>query len=263
VTLLVIDIGNTNTVIGIYRNKTLVESWRLISSHTRTVDEFWIMEKLLCNDAGINTGDIKGVIISSVVPELTKSFVKMSQKYLSVEPVIVGDSLNLGLKLLIREPKQLGADRICNAVAARKMYTTPLIVVDLGTATTFDVLDKKGDYIGGAISPGLLTGSLELIKKASQLHEIDLTYPENIIGKTTKEHLQSGIFVGHIAMIEGLVNRIKKEFAETPVMVIATGGYCQELQKHTPDIDVANPNLTLEGLYLIYEMNRSWIVNKP
>ncbi len=233
-----------------------------MSSHARTVDEFWIVAKLLCNDAGINTGDIKGVIIGSVVPDLTNSFIKMSQKYLSVEPVIVEHSLNLGLKFLVREPKQLGADRICNAVAAKKMYTTPLIVVDLGTATTFDVLDKKGDYIGGAISPGLLTGSLELIRKASQLHQIDLTYPDNIIGKTTKEHLQSGIFVGHIAMIEGLVSRIKKEFANDPVMVIATGGYSQELKKHTPNIDVANPNLTLEGLYLIYEMNRNWITSK-
>ena len=253
--ILVIDIGNTNTVIGIYQEERLLESWRIVSSHARTSDEYWMVGKMLCDDAGINTADIKGIIIGSVVPELATSFVKMSRKYFSLEPVVVGYQLNLGMKLLVREPKQVGADRICNVVAGKRLYTFPLIIVDLGTATTFDVINKNGDYIGGAISPGLITGSFELIHKASQLHEIDLSYPEKIIGKTTKEHLQSGIFAGHIAMIEGIIDRIKSELSDESVKVIATGGYCEEVAKHTDRIDIANLDLTLVGLRLIYDLN--------
>jgi len=254
--LLVIDIGNTNTVVGIYREEELLASWRLVSSHTRTADEYWIMVKELCNSADIPTEKINGIAISSVVPALTSSFTKMSRVHFTLEPVVVGCQLNLGLQLKVREPKQIGADRLCNIVAARHYYQCPLIVVDLGTATTFDVLDKDGDYIGGAISPGLITGSLELIRRAAQLHDIDLQYPENIIGKTTREHMQSGIFVGHIAMIEGLVARIKTELAEQEVYVVATGGYSEEIAGHTDSVAICNRNLTLDGLRLIYALNQ-------
>jgi type III pantothenate kinase len=253
--LVVIDIGNTNTVIGIYKERQLLGSWRLVSSHDRTADEYWIVVKLLCNDNKLDTGNIRGIVIGSVVPDLTAAFMKMAQKYLSLNPVVVNYQLDLGLKLLVREPKQLGADRLCNIVAANQLYRFPLIVVDLGTATTFDVLDDAGNYIGGAISPGLVTGSQELIRKAAQLHEIELNYPEHIIGKTTQEHLKSGLFVGHIAMIEGLVERIKQECSKWQMKVIATGGYSEEIARHTRVIDVANSNLTLEGLRLIFERN--------
>ncbi len=255
--LVVIDIGNTNTVIGIYKGIQLLGSWRLVSSHTRTADEYWIIVKLLCSDNELDTAEISGVIISSVVPDLTKAFLKMSQNYLSLDPVIVNYQLDLGLKLLVREPKQLGADRLCNIVAANQFYQFPLIVVDLGTATTFDVLDDAGNYIGGAISPGLLTSSLELIRKAAQLHEIELDYPDHIIGKTTQEHLRSGLFVGHIAMIEGIVDRIKQECSPWHMQVIATGGYSEEIAHHTRIIDVAHLDLTLMGLRLIFERNRT------
>jgi len=254
--LLVIDIGNTNTVVGIYRDEQLLESWRLVSSHTRTVDEYWIMVKQLCNSVDIPTERISNIAISSVVPELTNSFTKMSRIHFGHEPLVVSSNLNLGMNLLVREPKQIGADRLCNVVAAKQYYQCPLIVVDLGTATTFDVLNGEGDYTGGAISPGLVTGSLELIRRAAQLHEIDLQYPENIIGKTTKEHMQSGIFVGHIAMIEGIVGRIKSELEENNVFVIATGGYSEEIAKHTENVDVFNKYLTLDGLQLIFNLNR-------
>ncbi|MBN2600644.1 MAG: type III pantothenate kinase [Candidatus Marinimicrobia bacterium] len=254
--LLVIDIGNTNTVVGIYRDKQLLESWRLVSSHTRTVDEYWIMVKQLCNSVNIPTENISDIAISSVVPELTNSFIKMSRIYFGRDPLVVNSSLNLGMNLLVREPKQIGADRLCNVVAAKQYYQCPLIVVDLGTATTFDVLNAAGDYTGGAISPGLVTGSLELIRRAAQLHEIDLQYPDHIIGKTTKEHMQSGIFVGHIAMIEGIVKRIKGELGQKDVFVIATGGLSEDIAKNTKDVNDFNKHLTLTGLRIIFNLNR-------
>ena len=254
--LLVIDIGNTNTVVGIFRDRKLRQSWRLVSSHTRTVDEYWIMVKLLCVSADVKIQDVKGIIISSVVPELTTSFIKMCQVHFSIHPMVVNYEQKLGVQLLVREPKQIGADRICNVVAAKQKYPLPLIVIDLGTATTFDVINSDGNYIGGSIAPGLVTGALELVRRASQLHEIDPVYPKHIIGKTTKEHLQGGIFVGHIAMIEGMVHRIKKELGKDPIHVVATGGLSEELAEHTAAINSINMNLTLEGLEIIYNLNK-------
>ena len=254
--LLVIDIGNTNTVVGIYCDKQQVASWRLVSSHTRTADEYWIMVKQLCQSSGVAMEKINGIAISSVVPELTKSFTQMSRTHFNIDPLIVNSELRFNLQLKVREPKQIGADRLCNIVAAKEQYNSPLIVVDLGTATTFDVLNSDGDYIGGAISPGMVTGGLELIRKAAQLHDIDLQYPNTIIGKTTREHLQSGIFVGHIAMIEGIVNRIKTELKDMDTTVIATGGYSDEISRNTESIDTFNKNLTLEGLCEMYMLNK-------
>lgn len=254
--LLAIDIGNTNTVIGIFKEDQLIANWRLISSHARTADEYWILVSQLCSSAEIKSKDISGIAISSVVPDLTGSFAKMSRVHLNMDPLIVSYGINLNMNVDVREPKQLGADRLCNVVAAKVKYQCPLIVVDLGTATTFDVLNEAGDYIGGAISPGLLTGSLELIRRAAQLHDIALVYPRNIIGKTTREHMQSGIFVGHIAMIEGIVKRIKDELGNSSVTVIATGGYSDEISRHTDSIDIFDKDLTLFGLYQIYQLNR-------
>lgn len=254
--LLAIDIGNTNTVFGIFDRDNLVESWRLVSSHTRTMDEYWVMVKLLCQDAGIETNDLRGVIISSVVPELTSCFIYMSKNYLSLVPIVVNYSLNLGLKLLVKKPEEVGADRICNAVAGKKHYSLPLVVVDFGTATTFDVLNANGDYIGGVIAPGLETSSRELVKRAARLYKIELKYPEKIIGKSTVEHMQSGIVVGHIAMIEGIISRIRDELGSNKLYVIATGGMSEELSQHTSAVNESNPNLTLEGLRLIYDRNK-------
>ncbi len=254
--LLVIDIGNTNTVIGIYWGDRLVASWRLVSSHTRTADEYWILVRQLSISADIPTERIDGIAISSVVPELTDSFTRMSRDHFQLEPLIVSSDLELGIALKVREPKQIGADRLCNIVAAKELFDCPLIVVDLGTATTFDVVNRSGDYVGGAISPGLVTGSLELIRKAAQLHDIDLRYPARMIGKTTKEHMQSGIFIGHIAMIEGIVDRMRSELGEENLQVITTGGYAEEIARHTDRVNRFDKNLTLTGLRLIYKMNR-------
>lgn len=254
--LLVIDIGNTNTVLGLYKGEKLLGSWRLVSSHTRTPDEYYIALKLFCEDAGVPIAKIEGIAISSVVPDLTISFRRMIQRYFALEPLVVSAALDLGLQLLVDNPQEVGADRLCDVVAARQRYAPPLIVVDLGTATTFEVLNAGGDYIGGAIAPGMITGAGELFHKAAQLYKIELQAPTRVIGKNTREHLQSGIFLGHVAMIEGLVARFKSELGVFELPVIATGGFCEEIARYSQVITVAIPDLTLDGIRLIYEHNR-------
>ncbi len=253
--LLAIDIGNTNTVAGIFKAQKLIEDWRLVSSHTRTSDEYWIIVKQLCQDAGIDTKELKGVAISSVVPELTDNFGAMVKKYLKLSSLVVNHQLCLGLKLLVKEPETMGADRLCNIVAARHQYPYPAIVIDLGTATTFEVLNTAGNYIGGAIAPGLYTASYELTRRAAQLYKISLEYPSKVIGTTTREHLQSGIVIGHLSMLEGMISKIKQEL-EIPVeSVITTGGLASEMATYSPLIDRADPDLTLKGLAIIYANN--------
>lgn len=254
--LLVIDIGNTNTVLGLYQGPRLLVSWRLVSSHTRTPDEYYIAIKLFCENAGVSIGEIKAIAISSVVPDLTNSFERMIRRYFEFEPLVVSADLDLGLNLLVDNPREVGADRLCDIVAARQRYTPPLIVVDLGTATTFEILDAAGDYIGGAIAPGMITGAGELFHKAAQLYKIELQPPTHVIGKNTREHLQSGIFLGHIAMIEGMVQRFQTELGNYDLPVIATGGFCEEIAHHSRVITAAIPDLTLDGIRLIFERNR-------
>jgi len=253
--ILAIDIGNTHTVVAIFRSQRLVESWRLSSTLTHTADEDWIAVKLLCQDAGLDTAGIEGVVIGSVVPDRTAGFCQMAERYLQCKPLVVSYDLDLGLRLLIDEPAQLGADRICNAVAGRALFSLPQVIVDLGTATTFDVLDANGDYIGGAIAPGMITGSQELTRRAAQLYKIPLRFPARLVGKNTVEHMQSGIFGGHIAMIEGLCDRMRRELNWDHMHVIATGGLSGEIARHSILISASNVNLTIEGLRLIYERN--------
>lgn len=251
--LLAIDIGNTNTVLGIYKDDGLILSRRLVSSHSKTVDEYWVTVKLLCEDAGLDPRDLKATIIGSVVPILTRNFAGMARKYLDLEPLIVSHKLDLGLKLEVSKPETLGADRICNIVAARQKHDPPLVVVDFGTATTFEVLNESGNYIGGSISPGLEAGLDELIKKAAQLHTVDMQFPERIIGDTTKEQMQSGIFGGHVYMVKGMLGQIAKELGKKSVTTIVTGGLSQEFANI---IDVIpEENLTLQGLKILYTRN--------
>ncbi|MCF7885125.1 MAG: type III pantothenate kinase [Candidatus Marinimicrobia bacterium] len=252
--LLAIDIGNTNTVLGIFKDEKLLLSRRLVSSHSKTVDEYWVTVKLLCEDANINPADLKATIIGSVVPILTQNFAGMARKYLSMTPLIVDHKLNLNLNLKVTKPETLGADRICNMVAAKKMYGYPIIVIDFGTATTFEVLDTNGDYMGGAISPGLEAGLNELIKKAAQLHTVDMKFPKNIIGDTTKEQLQSGIFGGHVYMVQGILKKIEHELGGDKIQTLVTGGLSKEFAEIlnlTPE-----ENLTLYGLKILYNMNK-------
>lgn len=253
--ILVADIGNTNITFGVYEKKDLLRFWRLNTSPSRTCDEYWLDLKLLCDDSQFNLHEISALVICSVVPDMTQIFAEMTVKYLDIQPMLVTSSLNLGLKLLVDEPLQVGADRLANMVAGKESAPLPQIIVDVGTATTFDVLNSDGDYIGGAIAPGMITAATDLMKKAAQLYRIEIRQPEHVIGKNTREHMQSGIFIGHIAMIEGMIERIKKEISCASPYVIITGGFCDEIARHTNMIDRSDRLLTLNGIRLIYERN--------
>jgi type III pantothenate kinase len=253
---LAIDIGNTDSVIGLFKKENLVSSWRIVSAHTRAVDEYWILTKLFCDNAGHDITAIKGVIIGSVVPNLTHSFQQMVKKYLGVKVIIVNHHLDLGFELKVDIPASVGADRICNVAYARENFPKPAIIIDLGTATTFDVIDENGDYIGGAIAPGIYTGSTELARKAAKLSRIELKMPQHFIGKNTEDQMQTGIFTGHIAMIEGLINRMEKEYHHK-FTVIATGGLCHEIAKNCSLIQKADKDLTLKGLKILFNRNHS------
>jgi len=253
--LLVADIGNTNITLGLFDGECLLGEYRINSHPIRTANYYGQKVGPFLRKSEIESKDITGIVIGSVVPKLTEPFVQMARNVFFCEPLIVTCDITLGLKLMVDNPSEVGADRICNAVAARAYYPKPAIVVDLGTATTFDILDAKGNYIGGAIAPGLITAATDLFRKAARLHRIDFEFPPYVIGKNTTAHLQSGILVGHLAMIEGMVQRIAAELKLPQIFVAATGGLSEVVAKHSPLINVTNPRLTLDGLRLIYGMN--------
>jgi type III pantothenate kinase len=251
--LLAIDIGNTHTVIGIYDGEELKGHFRVASNHALTVDECGILVKQLFQ----GYRKIKDVIICSVVPPLTPIYEEMSKKLFGVFPVVVNSDLCLGIKISYDDPRTVGADRIANAVAAYEIYGGPIIVVDFGTATTFDVISESGEYLGGAIAPGIETSSLNLFQKASQLFKVSLEKPKKAIGRNTEESLRSGIIFGAVGQIDEIVKRIKKELSENSqsqkkVRVIATGGLADLIAKESKTIQEMNPTLTLEGLRRIY-----------
>jgi len=251
--LLAIDIGNTHTVLGIYDGKKLKGYFRVASNHALTVDECGILVKQLFKEYN----KIKGVIICSVVPPLTPVYEEMSQKFIEVDPITVDSDLPLGIKVLYDDPKAVGADRIANAVAAYEIYGGPAIVVDLGTATTFDVISEKGEYLGGAIAPGIETSSLNLFQRASQLFKVSLKKPKKAIGTNTEESLRSGIIFGAVGQVDEIVKRIKGELrnrrlSKKEPKVIATGGLANLVANESKTIDEVNPALTLEGLKRIY-----------
>jgi len=246
--LLAIDIGNTNTVVGIFEGKKLTDFFRLSTRHSLTVDECGLLaDQLLCG----RKKKIKGIVICSVVPFLTPVYREMSQKHLKIEPVIVGPQLPLGMKILYDDPAQVGADRLANAVAAYQIYGGPVIVVDLGTAITFDVVSERGEYLGGAISPGLESSMNSLLHRAAQLSKIDFRKPKDVIGKSTEESLRSGFFYGTLGQIDELVKRISRKIRGR-VKVIATGGLAELIASESKTIGKIDLTLTLKGLNIIY-----------
>ena len=252
-----IDVGNTNTVLGIFKNNKVIFSLRIATSHIRTVDEYWLVTKLFCDNNSMDVSQLEGVIIGSVVPDVTSNFKKMVQNYLDVDIITVNSNINLGFELKVDIPTSVGADRICNIASVRENYKNPVIVIDLGTATTFDLMDENGDYVGGAIAPGIYTGSYELTRKAAQLSKIELKKPQTYIGKTTRDHLRIGIFTGHIAMIEGIVRRMIDEYqGNKQFNIIATGGLSMEIAENCDIIDLADVGLTLDGLRILYNRNK-------
>ncbi len=253
--LLAIDIGNTNIVIGVFKDDRLLSHWRLSSSITRTEDESFLVVKLLFDQISISPRDINGVVISSVVPNFTNIYRLLSIKYFNTKPIIISSDLKLGIKIKYDNPRMVGADRLCNAVAAFKKYGGPSIIVDFGTATTFDVISKKGEYLGGVIAPGIETAGGELHRRAAQLPKIELKFPKHIIGKNTSESMQSGILYGALDAMEGIIKRIEKELG-TKAKLIVTGGYSKIICMESKLKLHCEPSLVLEGAKLIYDMNK-------
>lgn len=252
--ILVVDVGNTNIVLGVYREKTLLHHWRVSTNREATYDEYGMMFTNLLFHAKITVEQIEGVIISSVVPPLMFALENCCLKYLKKKPLVVGPGIKTGLNIRIENPREVGADRIVNAVAGIELYGPPLIIVDFGTATTYDYIDEAGQYTGGAISPGIVISTEALYQKAARLPRIELVKPKSAIGKNTVAAMQSGIIFGYAGQVDGIVNRIKAEFS-SKAKVIATGGLAELIADETTTIDIVNPLLTLQGLQMIYERN--------
>jgi len=253
---LVIDIGNTNVVFGIYDGKRLVESFRTTTRKELTDDEAGLAMTAFLERYSINLDQIKKIVIGSVVPQLTRCYEKASQQYFKNQPiVIISHKLNLPVTFEFDQPHQIGADRIANAVAGYLAYGGPVIIVDFGTATTFDVINDNGAYIGGIIIPGPMTSMADLAKKASRLFEVNFEKPENVVGKTTSEALKSGLFHGTMGQIDHIVKLIIEESNFKNYKVIATGGLSTGIEEHSHYITETSPNLTLDGLRIIGEGN--------
>ena len=250
--LLVVDVGNTETVIGIYEQDKLKIHWSLSSRVPRTSDESWILLQMWCEAHNIVFSDIQGFVISSVVPSLTAVYHDVSREQFGLEPLIITADTDTGLTILYDTPRTVGADRICNAVAGYIMVGGPLIVVDFGTATTFDVVSEEGAYIGGSIALGLKGASVELHRVAAKLPRVDLVFPDSVVGRTTEESLQSGIMWGTLTLVDGMIDRIAREMDWDTVQVIATGGMAASVVEKSERIERVEPFLTLEGMRLIF-----------
>jgi type III pantothenate kinase len=254
--LLAIDVGNTNIHFGLHDGEDWCCTWRARTIQEKMSDEYAVLLRSFFAERGYDTGEVSAVVLASVVPDLTETFVEVCERHLSLPPLNIDAKTDAGFKILLDDPHELGPDRLVNAAAVRAGYSSPAIVVDLGTATTFDVLNADGDYIGGAIAPGIGLTHDALVSRAARLHKIDLKPPPSAIGHNTIHAMQSGIFLGYVAMVEGLVKRIKAELASPHVTVIATGGLAPTIAQHTSAIQELAPNLTLEGMRIIWERNR-------
>lgn len=254
--LLVIDVGNSNTVLGIYDGHELKKDWRVGTDKYRTVDEYAMLINDLFSLSGLAFTDLSAVIISSVVPPMLNTIEGLCRQYFQLTPFVVGPGMKTGMPIQYDNPREVGADRIVNAVAAYDKTRCALIIVDFGTATTFDVISAEGTYQGGAIAPGVGISADALFDRASKLPRVEFSRPAHIIAKNTIHSMQAGIFFGYVGLVEGIVSRMKKELNQTP-KVIATGGLAAPIAEATDCIDQVEPFLTLEGLRLLYERNRS------
>ncbi|MBS3901638.1 MAG: type III pantothenate kinase [Dethiobacter sp.] len=253
--LLAVDVGNTNIVLGVYQGRELKVSWRISTNREQTGDEYGIIFKNLFAQAGIDDSQLSGMIVSSVVPPLMFSLEEMAKRYFRFDPLVVGPGMKTGLNIKIDNPREVGADRIVNAVAGIELYGGPLIIVDFGTATTFDAISRNGEYLGGAIAPGISISTEALFQRAAKLPRVELIKPKRVIGRDTISSMQSGIIYGFIGQVDGVVKRMTQEFPEKP-KVVATGGLAALLVADSETLEIVNPLLTLEGLLIIYERNK-------
>ncbi len=253
--LLAIDIGNTNIKVGVFDGDELKATWNLATGIHRTADEYGGVLLNLMGQKEVSPSEITGVALCSVVPPLLPAFVELCKEYLDRKPLVVEAGVKTGMRIRLDNPREVGSDRVVDAVAAQYLYGKPLIIVDLGTATTFSVVSQEGDYLGGAIAPGIVISTETLYTRTAALPRIRLSRPEQAIGKNTVTAMQSGIVFGHVGLIEGMIRRMEQELGGK-AKVIATGGQAYFLAQEIPTIEIVNPDLTLIGLRLIYEMNK-------
>jgi type III pantothenate kinase len=253
--LLVFDIGNSNIVAGVFADDQLIADWRLATDRQKTADEYGVLIQNLFYFKKIDTAQVKAAVISSVVPPLTHLFEEVMAKYFKVTALVVGPGMKTGLSIKYENPREVGADRVVNAVAGIQLYGPPLIIVDFGTATTFCAISESGDWLGGAIAPGLGIASEALFQRTAKLPRVEITKPKTAIGKNTVNSIQSGLYFGYIGLVENLITRLKAEMGCNP-KVIATGGFAQLIAAESKLIDKINPDLTLEGLRYLYDCNK-------
>jgi len=253
--LFVIDIGNTQTVLGVFDEDDLVRHWRISTDIHKVADEYGVLLTTLLRTGGLSADDITGVCLSSVVPPLTDTLRSTIDRFFHADPVVVGPGIKTGLSILYDNPREVGADRIVNAVAAYEIYGGPLVIVDFGTATTFCAVSERGEYLGGVIVPGLGIAAEALASRTAKLPQVELLCPANVIGKDTVSSIQSGLIYGYADLVDGIVRRVKQEIGGKP-KVIGAGGMVGVIGDVVTGIDHFEPNLTLKGLKLIYDKNR-------
>jgi len=253
--LLTIDIGNTNLTLGLFEGDRLGAHWRLSTDHERMPDEFGIQFLGLLQHGGCSVAQLEGVCLASVVPPLTSRIIEACKAYLGKQPLVVDSTIKTGIEICYDNPLSVGADRIVDAVAVKALYGGPACIVDFGTATTFDAISAEGNYLGGAIAPGIGIAAEALTRRTAQLPRINIERPPSVIGKNTIHAMQSGLLFGYVALVEGMIARFRKELGDE-MKTIATGGLAEIITRETDVIQIVNPWLTLEGLRMLWEMNQ-------
>lgn len=253
--LLTIDVGNTQTAVGLFTGDDLADHWRLTTMRERTADEYRLLLHGLFEQDGVDPDQISGAIMSSVVPRATTALGDAVSRFVGTRTMVVGPGIKTGMPILIDNPREVGADRVVNAVAARTRYGTPVVVVDFGTSTNFDIVGDQGEYLGGVIGPGLEVSMDALVSATAALRRVELTPPRSVIGKGTVEAIQAGLLYGHAGYVDGIVDRIRADLG-SDVQAVATGGLAGTIVPHCRTVDTIDENLTLDGLRLLYELNQ-------